>query len=115
MKIKLNPGEILCPKCNGDRECEVGSKSEDPDGNEYIITAFCDVCHGTGKLDWIEQVVGKRSKNNMFTASFDEVFHGDFSITVKPYMEALAKQMADNVDREILKAMGVPCNLMKGK
>lgn len=43
MDIKLNPGDILCPNCNG-----------------KTYTGFiCIECYGEGKLDWVENMVGK--------------------------------------------------------
>lgn len=48
---KLNPGDILCYNCNG-------SKVDSDTLGHY----FCKVCHGTGKLDWIENIVGKEPK-----------------------------------------------------
>jgi hypothetical protein len=41
----LTPGEVVCDRCNG---------------NDY----FCEKCLGEGKLDWIENVVGKPRTNS---------------------------------------------------
>ena len=48
--MQLNPGEVKCNECNG-----IGTTLHDP----YSI---CNKCHGTGKLDWIENIVGKLPK-----------------------------------------------------
>jgi DnaJ-class molecular chaperone len=49
---KLEEGEIVCPKCNG-----TGRKGE--------VTAYgwygCPKCRGNGYLDWVENIVGKRT------------------------------------------------------
>ena len=65
--MDLNPGEILCDGCEG-----VGKHSYK---KSYGFTRYeiieCNICKGTGKLDWIETIVGKKEKyidvlNNMF-------------------------------------------------
>lgn len=45
--MELKPGEIICDECLGT--------------GESIAYNLCPKCHGNGKLDWIEAVVGKRS------------------------------------------------------
>lgn len=48
--MKLNPGDVICNKCNGEgiiKSCSIGNKM------------LCSKCYGTGKLDWIENIVGK--------------------------------------------------------
>jgi len=47
--MKLGSGEIKCDRCNG-----VGFT---PNNGEH--ESICSKCHGVGKLDWIEVVVGK--------------------------------------------------------
>jgi hypothetical protein len=72
-KIKLKKGEVSCNKCNGmGLFCFVESKyvtinycnerqclkdMSECNGFKY---QHCPKCHGTGKLDWIENVVGKK-------------------------------------------------------
>lgn len=51
MKLILNPGDVICPECKG-------AVVNDKLGNGLPIVA-CSVCHGEGKLDWIENIVGK--------------------------------------------------------
>lgn len=52
--MKLNPGEVICDQCNG-------TGSPDNNINDDIINSFhCEKCHGYGKLDWVEAVVGKK-------------------------------------------------------
>ena len=56
--MDLNPGEILCDGCEG-----VGKHSYK---KSYGFTRYeiieCNICKGTGKLDWIETIVGKKEK-----------------------------------------------------
>ena len=47
--MKLNPGEVICPKCKANNIVEKGN----------LMVWGCDKCQGVGKLDWIEVVVGK--------------------------------------------------------
>jgi len=55
--INLQKGEYLCKPCNGWGRI----LNED----ELLRTPFlkCPVCLGHGKLDWIENIVGKREEN----------------------------------------------------
>jgi len=54
---ELKTGEIKCDKCNGSGIYVKEFEYRVP--GEKIMTA-CDKCCGTGKLDWIEVVVGKK-------------------------------------------------------
>jgi len=49
--MNLEEDEHICPKCNGNRV--VCRKKDD-------VWIICPFCQGVGKLDWIENVVGKR-------------------------------------------------------
>ena len=42
--MKLKEGEVICPECEG------------VEFDDYR----CPKCHGYGKLDWVEIIVGKR-------------------------------------------------------
>ncbi len=59
--MKLKKGEILCDKCYG-AGCVSKKKHTmvDLDHIEYDWSYKCDKCKGTGKLDWVENVVGKK-------------------------------------------------------
>lgn len=46
--MQLNPGEQICDECKG---CGYDLRP-----NHYL----CAKCHGKGKLDWIEIVVGSK-------------------------------------------------------
>ena len=45
---------IVCSKCNGKRTLE-----EPTPNSNYCILLACPKCGGDGKLDWVENVVGK--------------------------------------------------------
>jgi len=53
---KLEETDILCDKCDG-----YGIDKYFKAKNQFV---HCDKCHGTGKLDWIENIVGKNKKKN---------------------------------------------------
>jgi len=55
----INEDEIICSQCNGEGFIieEVGK--EEWDERKIPIKNICDKCLGTGKLDWIENIVGK--------------------------------------------------------
>jgi len=48
MAIKLEKGEVICDKCNGNTK-QYGES-----------VTVCTKCWGTGKLDWIDLCVGKQ-------------------------------------------------------
>ncbi len=57
--MKLKPGEIECDKCKESRRLYDIQRKEKPWIGEYNI--WCPKCHGWGKLDWVEAVVGKKA------------------------------------------------------
>lgn len=48
--MKLEKGEVVCSNCNG--------TGNHQDNNKFT----CQTCYGSGKLDWLENVVGKKIK-----------------------------------------------------
>ena len=68
---ELKLGERVCDKCEGKSflknvtppfEFDI-SFNKEPEifkVKEYIKYITCEKCHGTGKLDWIENLVGKK-------------------------------------------------------
>ena len=55
--IELKDGEEFCKKCHGK-----GSVFRyRPYRKKIALT--CNICLGTGKLDWVEKVVGKNKEN----------------------------------------------------
>ena len=57
--IHLREDEMICSRCHGDRLAINGSDVSDFDGDEIATVELCPKCLGTGKVDWIENVVGK--------------------------------------------------------
>jgi len=52
--VDLKAGEIECPKCNG-----TGHDVEDK--KHFYI--WCEKCQGSGKVNWIEAIVGKKKSS----------------------------------------------------
>ena len=61
--MELNEGEVICPDCNGEK------KIADPKLNYYVFWIKCPKCKGAGKLDWIENIVGKQNPINFKISS----------------------------------------------
>lgn len=53
---QLKEGEVICSRCNGE-ECIERDRLWM--SNNYML---CLKCGGTGKLDWVENIVGKKTK-----------------------------------------------------
>lgn len=48
--MNLKPGEVICTRCNG-KGIFI---------NKYFGKPSCPKCNGIGKLNWIENIVGKK-------------------------------------------------------
>ena len=68
--------EFECPDCHGTGENITNIAIQS------TIISTCRTCEGTGKLDWIEAIVGKKSK---YETILDEI----------------KKHMVDKVDKEL--------------
>jgi hypothetical protein len=86
-KIKLNPGDIYCPKCGG-----IGRRYDEQKSGGWTFSEECNVCLGAGKLDWIEQVVGK--PRNWIEIDLSEEL-----------ARKLSEDLAKEIDREILESI----------
>ncbi len=97
--MKLKEGEIICNKCNGS-----GSLSSKINASTMAFT--CKKCDGVGKLDWIENVIGKKVPN-MFDSSSTMTISGmkfsNYPIKQKD-LNKMSKRLADKIDKEILES-----------
>jgi len=59
---KLILGEVKCKRCRGEGLVRVNVRQDD-------LRCMCPKCFGTGKLDWIEVVVGKRGFSSSSSSS----------------------------------------------
>lgn len=56
--ITLHDGEMFCHKCDGKGRVSLPIHRSNP---RFVqATLQCDKCLGDGKIDWIENVVGKK-------------------------------------------------------
>jgi len=55
--IELKEGEIFCKKCNGKGLIPNKRRNTPITTSKYLI---CNVCLGDGKIDWVENVTGKK-------------------------------------------------------
>lgn len=74
--MKLNPGEMECSGCNGTGKMNKSTRiitTRRPyistTSTESFKSFTCTKCHGSGKLDWIENVVGKRNRDLVINPS----------------------------------------------
>jgi len=104
MKLKpLEPGDVICGQCNGTGK---------PNNNEidyqqrYVTYSWvCDKCNGLGKLDWIENVVGKTLTAD-WIIEYEQEYNCSFGNGVeKEIMDKISKQMVDKIDKEILEGI----------
>jgi hypothetical protein len=70
--VELNPGKIICDKCNGRGEIvEPFSESHNSYDCDFIT---CPKCKGNKKVDWIENVVGvKETKFEAYLRSVEKI------------------------------------------
>jgi hypothetical protein len=66
MEIKLEPGDVICDRCNGHG---VMTHTVQKKKNFFVEKTVCDKCHGECKLDWIENVRGKEKKESRYHES----------------------------------------------
>lgn len=54
--MKLEPGEMICDKCNG-----TGYYIED---EKSLNHPWCPKCHGEKKVDWVSNAIWKKEKSD---------------------------------------------------
>jgi len=106
-KIELKDGETICPKCKGHKYPDYS----EPNKNMMTFPCKCKTCNGEGKLDWIENVVGKKKKYpepRIIDASFkidDKEFLNfvENNIDVEKVVNNLVNDIDNNIMNELLK------------
>ena len=79
-ELVLEEYEIVCDKCSGEGTIPV-------EGTRFCTN--CPKCLGDGKIDWIENIVGKRRVKDIL----DEI------------ASAMAEELAKEIDKEIMKEL----------
>ena len=114
--MRLEPGEVICDKCKGTghpNNNEIDYKQKD-----FTFLWVCNKCNGEGKLDWIEAVVGKKKlfsvwgqKTMQFSTAeqlySEEALESDYG---KIIIEKVAQQIADGIDKDIIRTITGECN-----
>lgn len=97
-------GEVLCSECGGSGRGKSVEKIKV--GTLWIpgIGSCCKKCKGTGKLDWIENAVGKRPlfvKPGIYT----EIVPVEVAGIGDEIVRAMAEKMAEEIDKDIIKEL----------
>ncbi|MCK5613597.1 hypothetical protein KAR91_67635 [Candidatus Pacearchaeota archaeon] len=97
--FKLEEGEMVCNQCEGS-------------GKSWIYTTLCSKCQGHGKVDWVENIVGRKPALIDTTGSNNVSFgYQAGSILSKTtgsdnvITNALAQQLANKIDQEIMETL----------
>jgi len=97
-EVILKEGEIVCDKCDGKGSLDVDSKT----------LKICPKCLGDKKVDWIENIMGKKSE--VFTigpSSFTTEYSSELYINEKPLdqhiLDIMKEKISEEVEKQILK------------
>jgi len=107
--MKLEAGEVICDQCKG---TGYPNNNEIDYNNKFYFNVpdACDKCHGSGKLDWIEAIVGKH-KPRQLSAKFDinfstaEQLYGPKSEEMDAVINKMSEQLAKDIDKEIIEGI----------
>ena len=77
--MKLEEWEVVCYRCNGKTSTLL---------DKYGKRITCPKCYGEGKLDWIENVIGKRKPTRSI---LDDI------------ADHLAEELEKDIDKQIMK------------
>jgi len=94
----LDPGEMICNKCNG-----TGWLTGK---NEWEYT--CDKCRGDGKVDWISNIMGKpvpppRTLKGNWTIETHKDLESMYGVNLEQEMiDYLTMETAKDIDQEII-------------
>lgn len=74
-----NESKVICDKCKG-RKVQKDFVVLWIPGHGFVggVSYKCVKCHGTGELDWIEKIVGKRGKIEYEFEDIKEIEFKDF-------------------------------------
>ncbi len=107
-KRNLKEGELICDKCDG-KSGSVNGKPSDSLTNAAWVR--CSKCQGTGKVDWVENIVGKVQADDMFGGYSLGGTYSVGSDALNPNgihddaLDIWSKQIADEIDKEILESI----------
>lgn len=102
--MELKKGEVICSECNGQKDIEnpheIPKEKRKP-YKVYITRIVCPKCKGEGKLDWIENLIGK--EKTVTTASLEIDIEGTVGsdLTNSIYAD-MTKEIAYDIDDKII-------------
>ena len=108
LNIDESKGEMLCDECEG-RGC-IPPEIDSPE----IMQEMCWKCQGSGKVDWVSNVMQK-PKPRYFEFGSSSFYNSTFTSTsgnASPHddiIDSMAKALAMKIDNEIID------NIMKGQ
>lgn len=102
-RLKLNPGDHVCDLCEGKGKIPA---EKNPDVIIGIVGQLtkCPKCQGVGKLDWIENVIGKK-KEVEITMCFSDSSSSIHCEYLKRYVDQIAQELANEIDKDILRML----------
>jgi len=102
--MELEPGEVKCDQCKGTGH--PNNNEIDYDQKYVTYPWVCDKCNGAGKLDWIENIVGKQPRvmKDSWTVDFSTT-EQLYSSDINPIIDKLGEQIAKDIDKQILEGI----------
>lgn len=109
--LKLKEGEMICDKCEGKGGASHAHPSSDLNSPNWVR---CQKCQGKGKVDWVENIVGKKPEFDHGSSSSSMSSGGTFAISGtsgNPFnipqnvLDGAAQQIANEIDKEILESL----------
>ena len=94
-KLHLEEWEMLCNECNG--------SGDDPSSKTF--TTVCPKCRGTGKVDWLENILGKKRILRATFSHDDMVDSMSYMRIPSETLDEMAKQIAEEIDKEIIESI----------
>lgn len=77
--MKVEKGEHVCPKCNGKGNIYEAHSHDLPSyqhqpvqynngqySSSYAAEVVCTRCHGKGKIDWVQKLMGEQKNKEVF-------------------------------------------------
>jgi len=96
-KLHLEEWEMLCNECNG--------SGDDPSSKTF--TTICPKCQGAGKVDWLENILGKKRILRTTFSHDDMVDSMSYMKIPNEIMDEMGKRIAEDIDKEILESIMV--------
>jgi len=86
MGLEIKDGEVICDRCDGEGKIETIK----PDDYIAVYYIQCPKCRGIGKLDWIENIVGKQTQLRFHPFQYIE-----WSVDFKPMPKISSKEILE--------------------